>query len=327
MQPPVLRGIFSNECFDGLVVLGGDPSERIALVGPFFREDNAIDTDFEEEAVTESSAVTDYYGQVPGDREQSDALVRAGFATEEIYEYALFAGVLIGDKAERCTARGKFLHHSGGAFLVDYALTGTSADAVQVVTDVLVVQRPGYAVDVEAKEPHEISHDFKIAVMGADNQQASTFLHEPFGPFGIPVPGILAPVVFLYQSRREQHVHRQHNNVLEAPSAYFVYPLFALAREARAQIVQSALSASVVVLPEQTTENAGGVEIGLDIEQVQKKDKNPQREIAEPVYDGIMLLFLLSFWHGRSRISFLVPRISIHDIRPTKYEIPEWRRF
>jgi hypothetical protein len=130
--------------------------------------------------------------------------------------------------------------------------------------------------------------------MGGDHQQPSAFLHQPFGPFGILVPEVITPVIRFHKSRGKQHINRQHCNMLEATSACLADPLLAFFRITCVKIIQSPLSAAMIMFPQQSTEKASEVQIGLDIKQVKKNYKNPQHKIAEPILEGIVfLLFLL----------------------------------
>ena len=47
MYPPVLRGVFPYNGFNGPGVLFCDPADGVFFCGPFFREDDAFHTDFE----------------------------------------------------------------------------------------------------------------------------------------------------------------------------------------------------------------------------------------------------------------------------------------
>jgi len=148
MHPPVLARIFPHEFFDSFGIFGRDPFQRVVLVGPFFGEDNAIDTEFEIEAIFNSPAITDYDRHIFGYSKQAYALISACFSAEEIDENPFFAGVLIGNETERCTSRSEFFHERCCALFVDNPLPGGPADSIKISADVFVIQRPGDAVDL-----------------------------------------------------------------------------------------------------------------------------------------------------------------------------------
>ncbi len=165
VEPPVLCGVLADKFFYCSGIFCGDPFQGVVFVGPFAGEDNAIDTQFKEEAIADTSAVADCYRQITGDGEQSDAFVGAGLSAEEVDEQSFSAGVLVCDKAQCCAGCGGFCHKLGSAFFVDYFLAGQFADAVEVVIDELVIQRTGDAVDIETEQRHQVTHDFEVAVM------------------------------------------------------------------------------------------------------------------------------------------------------------------
>ncbi len=130
--------------------------------------------------------------------------------------------------------------------------------------------------------------------MCGDHQQAAPLLHEPLGPFDGLVPRVVAPVLLSDKTRDEDQIHREHRKLLEALLARPPYPLFALFREACVKVVQGAFSASMVVFPQQPTEESGGIEIRLDAEHVDDDAKNPHGEVDRVIPDGVVfLLFLL----------------------------------
>jgi len=94
-----LAGIFSHKLLDGLAVFLCYPCEGVFFVGPFFGHDYAVDADLEEEAIIDSPAVSHGYGAVICYGEQTYAFVCAGFASHEIDEDALSAGILVGNEA------------------------------------------------------------------------------------------------------------------------------------------------------------------------------------------------------------------------------------
>ena len=60
------------------------------------------------------------------------------------------------------------------------------------------------------------------------------------------------------------------------------------------KIIQSPFSPAMIVFPQQSAEKTSGIQIGLDIEQIEKNRKNSQRNIAQPICKGIVLFpFLL----------------------------------
>ncbi len=142
VQPPVLGGVLAHEFFYCPGVFCSDPFQGVVFVGPFAGEDNAIDTQFKEEAIADTSAVADCYRQIAGDGEQTYAFVGAGLSAEEVDEQSFSAGVLVCDEAQRCAGSGCFCHKLGSAFFVDYFLAGQFTDAIEVVVDEFVIQRP-----------------------------------------------------------------------------------------------------------------------------------------------------------------------------------------
>lgn len=110
--------------------------------------------------------------------------------------------------------------------------------------------------------------------MGGHQQQPSLFVNQPLDPFGVDVPGIATPIVFIDQPGREKDIDRQHDKVLEAPPARPPNPLLAFFGKARSKIIQRPLSSAMIMFPEQSTEKARRFKIGLDIEQVQKYHEN-----------------------------------------------------
>ncbi len=85
--------------------------------------------------------------------------------------------------------------------------------------------------------------------------------------------------------------------MLEASPTCLPEPLFAFIREACAKIVQSPLSAAMIVFPQHSSEKTGEVEISFDIEKVNENYKSPQSEIVQKILDGIVFFLFLLSWH------------------------------
>jgi hypothetical protein len=66
VEPPVLAGVVPYELLNCFGIFCSNPSERIVLISPFLRENNAITGQFEEKSIINSSAAANYYRQVIG---------------------------------------------------------------------------------------------------------------------------------------------------------------------------------------------------------------------------------------------------------------------
>ncbi len=106
MEPPVLGGVFSDKVLGGLYILLRDPLQGVVLVGPFSGHDKSGAFDLEEEAIAHPAAAGNTNGHIMLHCNKADAFICTCFATEEINEDALFAGILVGDKAEARTGGG-----------------------------------------------------------------------------------------------------------------------------------------------------------------------------------------------------------------------------
>jgi len=250
MQPPVLRRVLADEIFNRFGVLGRKPRKRVVFVRPLVRRNIAVSAELEIEAVAGPSAVADHYGDVVGDSQQSNALVRAGLATKEVHKDAFLTRVLIGDKTQGSTAGDDFVHELCRAFFVNDGLAETLPHAVQIIANELVVQRPSDAVDIEAEQAHHIADDFEVAVVAGDHHQAFVFFHHPFCSLGVLKARVGPPVAFLYESGCEQHIDSQHGNVLETAPARLPNPPLAFFGEAGAKVIQSAFAAAVIAFPQ-----------------------------------------------------------------------------
>ena len=98
--------VFEDKVLGGLYVFGCNPLQWVILVGPFIGHDNAIDFNFEEEAVAHSPAAGNANRHIVFHCDKGDAFICARFSAKEINEDALFAGVLVGDEAEARTGGG-----------------------------------------------------------------------------------------------------------------------------------------------------------------------------------------------------------------------------
>jgi hypothetical protein len=84
VQPPVLTWVFPHEFLNCSGIFCGNPFQRVILLGPFFGEDNAIDSNFKVKTITLSPAVSDSYRYIVGNGHQAYAFISAGLTTEEI---------------------------------------------------------------------------------------------------------------------------------------------------------------------------------------------------------------------------------------------------
>ena len=261
------------------------------------REDDPAQNVVEEELVADAPGAADHDGQVVRDRQQTDALVGAGLAPEEIHEDALAAGVLVGDEAQRAALLDDLGHHLGGPLLVDQFEPMPLPQVVQETIEVLVVQRAGDAVDIEAKKARHVPDELEVAVMGRHHDQALALLHHPFRVFRLREARVLTPVVLLDQPRRDQHVDGQHDKLLEAAPPGLLDPLLGFLRETGPQVVQGPLPAPFVIFPQEIAQEARKPQTGPNIDEVKNDHHEPNRRIEQPVANGMwfFLFFLLRF--------------------------------
>jgi len=300
VEPPVLGWVIADELFDCLSIFGCDPQEGVFFVGPFVGENDAFYADFEKEAVFDSSAVADDDGDIVCQGKQADAFIGACFSAEKVNEDSLFSGILVGDKAEGRSLSGDFVHHFCGAFFVDDFLSCPLADAVEIIADESVIEWSCDAIDVEAEEAHHIADNLEVAVMSADENEAFALSAEPLGPFGVYEPRVLPPVIFPDKPGGENDIDRQHRYMLEAALSDLLIPLPVFVRVTCAEIVERAISAAMVMPPEEATEKTGEPQIGLDVKQKEERRENSQGGEGEPVEDDVTLfLFLLFLYEDR----------------------------
>ena len=138
--------------------------------------------------------------------------------------------------------------------------------------------------------------------MACDPKHAPAALHHPLGPFDVFVSGVLVPVVALDEAWRKEDVDNEHYDVLEGAAAGVDEPLLFFVGKAGAEVVESPQPASVVVLPHTSTEKAGEAQICFDAEPVQYEKCDPQRNVSQPIEQGIGV-FLLSSFFGHLRHS------------------------
>ncbi len=215
MDPPILSGILTDEVFDGLGVLLGNPCQGVGFVGPFFRHNQAGAFDFKEESVADAPAAADTNGHIVLHGQQADAFVGAGFSSEEIHKHALASGILVGDEAEGRALVCDLLHLLGGSLFVDDLLAFALAYAVKVAIDIGVVQRAGNTVNIKPEQSHHIADDLKIGVVAGHENQSPAFLHKPFDAFNITGGAILPPVVFADDTGRKKDIDCQHYKLLK----------------------------------------------------------------------------------------------------------------
>ena len=152
VQPPVLRGVFADKVLGGFYVFLCDPFQRVVLVGPFGGHDNAVDFNLEKEAVAHPPAAGNANRHIVLHRNKADALICARFSAEEIHKYSLFAGVLVGNKAETRAFGGDGFHLLGRTLFVDYLLAGALAGTLKVIVDEFVVQGSCDAVHIKTEK-------------------------------------------------------------------------------------------------------------------------------------------------------------------------------
>lgn len=70
------------------------------------------------------------------------------------------------------------------------------------------------------------------------------------------------------QSGRRKDVNGEHCQMLEASFAGLPEPFFAFIGETCPQIIESPLSAAVVIFPEQAAQKTGNVQVGPDVKKV-----------------------------------------------------------
>lgn len=302
MEPPILAWVFAHELFDCLCVLGGSPCERVVFVVPLVWKDYAVDSNFKEEAVVSASAVGNAYRYVLGDCEQGDAFVCACLSAEEIDEDSPGAGVLVCDETQRGAGGNEVGHELCGTFFVDNFLSDAFADTVEVSADEPVVQRAGDAVSIEAEQAEHVAHYLEIAVVGRGHEQSVALLHEPLGLFYSREPRVVSPVVFFYQPRCKNHIDGEHRDLLEAASAYFFVPLLILFRIACAEVVECAFFSAMIVLPEESAEKAGEIQVCVNIKQTDKDYQDAQGDIREKLEDHVAF-FLLFLFLNEHRVS------------------------
>ena len=143
MEPPVLCGVLADKLFNRRSVFLCNPEERVLFIFPLVGHDYSIYADFKIKPVINSSAVTysDWY--VVLHCEQTDALISRGLASEEINEDAFSSCVLVGDEADSSAGFYYVIHHCCGPFFVDDFLACVSSNAVEVFTDVAIIERSG----------------------------------------------------------------------------------------------------------------------------------------------------------------------------------------
>ncbi len=298
-----MGGILADEILGGLYVFGCNPFEWLILVGPFGGHDEAGGFDFEGESIAHPAAACDSDWHIVFHCDQADAFICTRLATEEIDEDTLFPGVLVCDEAETCPCGGDGFHLVGCTFFVDYFLAGVSANALKVVVDELVVEGSYDSVHIEVEKSQQIAHNLEVAVMTRDPKHTLAALHQPLDRFDIFVCGVLVPVVALDEARCKEDIDDEHNDMLEGTSAGFDEPLLVFIRETGSEVVESTLSASLIVFPHTPAEKAGKTQVCFDTEPIHYKKGHPQRSIPKPIEYGIGLFLFPSFfgrlWHSR----------------------------
>ena len=206
VDPEVLAGVDADEGFDGLGVALGDVAEGVGLGFPVLGEDDVLGADIEVELSVAAAGVADDHGDVVPHGEQADGFVGRGATVEEVDEYALFAGVLIGDESDGATGFediGDFLECAGFG---EDALAAALADAEDPVIDVGVVEGAGDGGGVEAEGGQKVSEDFPVAVMAGEHDQAAVFVEEQAeGGVEVVEGGDFGPVVVADEAGGEEH--------------------------------------------------------------------------------------------------------------------------
>ena len=296
-----MGGVLADEILGGLYVFGCDPSEWVILVGPFVRHDNAVDFNFEEEPIAHTPAAGNANRHIILHCDKADALVCACLATEEINEDALFAGVLVGDKAQTRTCRGDGFYLLGCSLFVDYPLAGALTGTLKVIVYELIVQGPCDAVHIETEKGKQVSHYLEVAVVAGNPDNALPALHHPLGSLNVYVCRVPVPVVALNETRGKQDIDNKHYYLLKGAPAGLDEPLFVFIGEAGPEVIEGTLTPSVVMLPHLSAEKARKTQVCLDTEPVHYQKCDPQRSICQPIEHGIGLL--LPSFSGRLRHS------------------------
>jgi len=139
VEPPVLGRVFSDKVLGGLYILLRDPLQGVVLIGPFSGHNESGAFYLEEESIAHPAAARNADGHIMLHCNKADAFICTCFATEEINEDALFAGILVGDEAEACPCRGDGFHLLDCTLFVDYPLAGALTDPLKIVVNKLIV--------------------------------------------------------------------------------------------------------------------------------------------------------------------------------------------
>ncbi len=288
--PPVLRGIFPNECFNGLGVLFGDPADGIFLCGPFFGKNDALDAEFKLILVSDTAAIAYGHRHIVYSCHDGHTLERASLSTEEVHKQTFSASIVVRNKTEAVALAANRGHEFSSPFLVDDLLAMTFTHIANVRIEVLVVQGAGHAEEIEAKQADDVAQDFIVAKVACDQDDAFAFLHEPLDVFYILVLAILVPVTPFGKKGGKQDVHPQHASMFKAAFGGLFQPDWALVRIGKAEIHQSPFSVTCTTEPPQFSTNTGYCQCSACRYDVQQGRNQTHACIHTPVQNGVGFL-------------------------------------